>query len=151
MIYLNNLIEQNKAITDEKVLNKTFQEIVNKTTSDNTKTDIEIIYTTLLANLRYAKTTVVLPEIDSLYKKAISKSAKSTKNLNIWTNTEYGFYLYSNSLYSDAFPYFLTASKLIDKYNFKYSFRQLMYSKKMPSILEVLKTILKKENIIKKR
>ena len=121
MIYLNNLIEQNKAITDEKVLNKTFQEIANTTKSDNTKTDIEIIYTTLLANLRYAKTTVELPEIDSLYKKAISKSAKSTKNLNIWTNTEYGFYLYSNSLYSDAFPYFLTASKLIDKCNFKVS------------------------------
>mgnify|MGYP003604418497 CR=1 FL=1 len=121
MIYLNNLIEQNKGITDEKALNKSFQVLVNKTTSNNKKTDIEIIYTTLLANLRYAKKTVALAEIDSLYKKAISKSAKSSNYLNIWTNTEYGFYLYSNSLYSNAFPYFLTASKLIDKFNFKVS------------------------------
>ena len=115
LVYLNTLIEQNKSITDEKKLEKVFLKELKKQKTSSEKTNIEIIYATLLADLFHKKVEVLNPKSYSLYKEAVSKSLRSHTDLAIWTNTQYGFYLYSHSLYKDALPYFLNASKLIDK------------------------------------
>ena len=115
MAYLNNLIEQNKSITDELLLDNVFKKEVEKQKTNIEKTNIEIIHATLLADLYFKKVDVLNPKSQSLYKESIKKAIKINSSLTIWANTQYGFYLYTNSLYKDALPYFLTASKLIDK------------------------------------
>ena len=119
MVHLNNLIEQIKAIRNEAILKKTFESALKKSKSNSEKRNIEIVFTTLSANLHFEKKDIASPVIDSLYKSAISKAVKNNDHLIVWANTEYGFYLYSNSLYKDALPYFLSASRLMDTSNFK--------------------------------
>lgn len=113
MIYLNNLIEQNKTITDESLLEKVFQKELQKEKSSAKKLNIEIVQATLLADLYFKKVEVLNPKSEALFKEAILKSLDNNE-LTIWTNTQYGFYLYTNSLYKDALPHFLTASRLIN-------------------------------------
>lgn len=115
LTYLNNLIEQNKTIIDELVLEKAFQKELQKEKSSTTKLKVEIIHATLLADLYYKKVEVLNPKSEALFKEAILKSVNDANELAIWTNTQYGFYLYTNSFYRDALPHFLTASRLINK------------------------------------
>lgn len=119
MVFINNLIAQNKLEKNEDALIKTFYTTLKKSKSNSEKRNVEIVFNTLLANLYFDKKEGASSIIDSLYKFAISKALKSNDNLIIWTNTEYGFYLYRNSLYKDALPYFVTASTLMDKSSFK--------------------------------
>lgn len=111
---MNNLIEQNKNITEESLLEKAFQKELVKEKSSTKKLKIEIIHATLLADLYYKKVEVLNPKSEALFKEAILKSLDNNNELLIWTNTQYGFYLYTNSLYKDALPHFLTASRLIN-------------------------------------
>lgn len=115
LTYLNNLIEQNKTKTDEILLDKTFKNELKKQKTDIEKINIEIVHATLLAELYFKKVEVLNPKSEALFKEAILKSLENNTELTIWTNTQYGFYLYTNSLYKDALPHFLTASRLIDK------------------------------------
>lgn len=115
VIYLNNLIEKNKFKTDELLLEKEFKRELERHKTKNEKINIEIVFTTLLANLYYNEADVINSKSELLYKEAISKSLKNNSVLTIWTSTQYGYYYYSNSLYKNALPHFLTASKLIDK------------------------------------
>lgn len=117
IIYLNGFIEQNKVKTDEKALEKAFQVALKKQKTTLEKTTIEIVYAILLADLHFKKVEQINVKSDLLYKDAISRSSKINTDLSIWSNTSYGFYLYSNNLYKDALPYFLAASRLIDKSN----------------------------------
>lgn len=112
--YLNNLIELNKTKTDEILLDKTFKNELKKQKTDIEKTNIEIVHATLLAELYFKKVEVINPKSEALFKEAILKSLENNNELTIWANTQYGFYLYTNSLYKDALPHFLTASRLIN-------------------------------------
>lgn len=114
--YLDGLIEKNKNETSETALAKSFQTAIENSKSTIERTDVEVVYNALLARLYFAKEDLRNVQSDSLYKLAVSKSLQSGYNISIWVNTQYGFYLYSNSLYKDALPYFLTTSRLIDKY-----------------------------------
>ena len=116
MSFLDQLIENNKTQSSENVLSERFRNLLKNTESQNERDNIEVLHATLLARLHFDTLDGRNSKSDSLYKFAVSKALKSNVNLVIWVNTQYGFYLYSNSLYKDALPYFLNASRLIDKY-----------------------------------
>lgn len=115
--YLNNFIEQNKTITEEQTLDNVLKKEFTKATNAKKQLYFEIVHATLMADLYYKKVEVLNSKSEALFKEALLKSEKSNVDLQIWVATQYGFYLYSNSLYKDALPHFLTASRLIEKLN----------------------------------
>ncbi|MFD2908656.1 tetratricopeptide repeat protein [Flavobacterium ardleyense] len=112
---MNNLIELNKSKTNEKALEKVFEKELKKENTYSERINIEIIHATLLADLYYKENEILNPKSETLYKEAVAKALKNNSELTIWVHTQFGFYFYTNSLYKNALPYFLTASKLIDE------------------------------------
>ena len=150
MSYLNGFIEQNKVKTNEKDLTQAFRIALKKQKTTIRKTTIEIAYAILLADLHFKKVDQLNSKSDLLYKEAISKSEKINTDLSIWTNTNYGFYLYSNNLYKDALPYFLAASKLIELSNSKFTLQTTDVFKKNAFYFGTIQDYTKEATYLKK-
>ncbi|MGU9937389.1 tetratricopeptide repeat protein [Empedobacter brevis] len=117
LILLEYVINQNREITDSVQLQHSFKTLQHQSTHFIAK-NLEIIYQVYLANI-YAKNFDKLnPKSDLLYRNA-EKAAKNLGliDMQIWVNTQYGYYYYSFSQYQNAYPYFMEASKLLEQTN----------------------------------
>ena len=113
-ILIEKIIEQNKNVTDSIQLQNNFKKLDISSTSFLSKS-LKSIYQVYLANL-YAQTNDKLnKKSNSLFESAlkVSKNVNSPE-LQIWVNTQYGYYYYNFSQYQNAYPYFMEASKLLD-------------------------------------
>ncbi|WP_291077631.1 MULTISPECIES: transcriptional regulator [unclassified Empedobacter] len=101
-------------MTDTIQLQNNFKKLDISSTSFLSKS-LKSIYQVYLANL-YAQTNDKLnKKSNSLFESAlkVSKNVNSPE-LQIWVNTQYGYYYYNFSQYQNAYPYFMEASKLLD-------------------------------------
>ncbi len=113
-ILIEKIIEQNKNVTDSIQLQNNFKKLDISSTSFLSKS-LKSIYQVYLANL-YAQTNDKLnKKSNSLFESAlkVSKNVNSPE-LQIWVNTQFGYYYYNFSQYQNAYPYFMEASKLLD-------------------------------------
>ncbi|MDM1551067.1 transcriptional regulator [Empedobacter falsenii] len=113
-ILIEKIIEQNKNVTDSIQLQNNFKKLGISSTSFLSKS-LKSIYQVYLANL-YAQTNDKLnKKSNSLFESAlkVSKNVNSPE-LQIWVNTQFGYYYYNFSQYQNAYPYFMEASKLLD-------------------------------------
>ncbi len=112
-IALEKIIFQNRDVEDSLQLQLNFNEI-NRQSTSNFKQKNQIIYQVLLANIYAQNYDKLNVKSESLYNSALKKAKKLDSNIQIWVNTQFGFYFYNFSQYQNAYPYFMEASKLID-------------------------------------
>ncbi len=93
---------------DSTSIQQTFDEKLHSPGNLVIKDDILIVKNVLLANATARARDAFNPKSDSLFVSAI-QSAHHKKDLFIWANTEYGFYLYTYRQLAKSMPYFVRA------------------------------------------
>ncbi len=124
LVLLEYVINQNKEITDSIQLQNNFKGLQSKSTpfiSEN----LNIIYKVYLAKIYANNLDKLNSKSDLLFKKAKTSAEKiDLVNLQIWVNTQYGYYYYSFSDYQKAFPFFMEVSKLLEQTDNEYIFQK---------------------------
>ncbi|MFV0155027.1 hypothetical protein OBK20_06745 [Empedobacter falsenii] len=111
---LDYVINQNKDVKDSIQLKRNF-DILRSKSNDYVSKNLNIIYQTLLANIYAEKLDKLNPKSEQLFNSA-RKTAKDLGliDMQIWINTQFGYYYYSYNQYLKAYPYFMESSKLLD-------------------------------------
>ncbi|MBS7332336.1 MAG: tetratricopeptide repeat protein, partial [Weeksellaceae bacterium] len=101
-------------ITDSVQLRENFTLLKNNFHFKNVE-KVDIIYKVLLANLNSRLNDNINPTSNLLFEDALKSSKKLNENdIIAWVNTQYGFYYYTYSEYTKAFPYFIESSRILD-------------------------------------
>ena len=114
LVLLDYVINQNKDVKDSIQLKRNF-DILRSKSNDYVSKNLNIIYQTLLANIYAEKLDKLNPKSEQLFNSA-RKTAKDLGliDMQIWINTQFGYYYYSYNQYLKAYPYFMESSKLLD-------------------------------------
>ncbi|UWX67580.1 hypothetical protein NZD85_02965 [Empedobacter stercoris] len=114
LLLLDCVINQNKDVKDSIQLKRNF-DILRSKSNDYVSKNLNIIYQTLLANIYAEKLDKLNPKSEQLFNSA-RKTAKDLGliDMQIWINTQFGYYYYSYNQYLKAYPYFMESSKLLD-------------------------------------
>lgn len=114
LVLLDYVINQNKDVKDSIQLKRNF-DILRSKSNDYVSKNLNIIYQTLLANIYAEKLDKLNPKSEQLFNSA-RKTAKNLGliDMQIWINTQFGYYYYSYNQYLKAYPYFMESSKLLD-------------------------------------
>lgn len=109
----NDIIENNKKITDRQVLMHRLDSLKQLYKGDDKKV-VNVIQLVLLADRWRQEVDSLNTESARLYQDALQLSKQlRDEDLQIWVNTETGFYYYRYMEYIQAMPYFLQASHLL--------------------------------------
>lgn len=113
--FYENVINTNQKITDSTTLRRNFTIIkLDHTYKNDIK--LEIIYNVLLANLNSSIKDKINSNSDLLFEEALIASKKNNEDAILaWVYTQYGFYFYTYSEYTKAFPFFIQSSKILDE------------------------------------
>jgi len=112
---LEHSLQKMTAATNEKQLHHLSLEL-QKNVGTPTAIELKTIEKILQANLYAKLKDHVNHNSDLKYKEAINQ-LEGTKNqaLQVWVNTQVGFYYYSYGQYLKALPYFLASSRILDQ------------------------------------
>ena len=115
-LLIDSYIDLVNHYTNKENLNAAYDSIAKELPTDSTAI-LQVVYKVRLAQL-YAEEIDAENKSSKEYFSDAVKSAKATKNiaLQIWTNTQVGFYYYTYSQYVEALPYFLESSRELKSY-----------------------------------
>ena len=115
-LFLTETISKLQNIATEKEMENAVQEILYATPETNHR-EVKIVQKVLLAALYARSVDNLNKESTNGYRQACEDVAKINNiPLQIWVNTQAGFYFYSYSRYVKALPFFLKSSRAIDMY-----------------------------------
>lgn len=123
IVYLDKIYNENEYIEDSILLRRKFKALeIGK--DQITKSHLQVIYLSLLANLHSKKVDGKNSKSEQLFKEAIRISYSTNhQDLILFSNTYLGFYYYSYSDVVNALPYFITSSKILDAKSTSSQFR----------------------------
>lgn len=112
----DSIISKHKSYTEEDLLTQSFDAIIKSSKIKDTRL-LQVIHKALLADLHSKKEDRKNKLSEQLLKEAVIL-ANQTGNIGIqiWANTQFGYYYYTYSDYISALPYFLKTSRTLESY-----------------------------------
>ncbi len=112
---MQNNIDQLKNALNEHSINQLYEQAA-KGVSEKEQYELKVIKKVFLGALYARQCDDLNDKSTALYKEAVAMAENCKNNaLQIWTNTQTGFYFYSYNEYAQALPCFLKSSRALDK------------------------------------
>lgn len=148
LIILEYVINQNKEIKDSIKLKQNFNSLSSESTSYISK-NLNIIYQVYLAKIYAENLDKLNPKTEALFDSARKNAIElELIDMQIWVNTQYGFYYYNFSQYQKAYPYFMEAARLIEQTEENKIFQKSDIFKKNAFFFMNVKELDKSENYL---